>query len=294
MKIAKFLFTLSVIVFLPITLLSENQLESQANVVISEVMPRPLNGDEWIEITNIGNAPVNIVGWVIVDRMNAIGVITPQNDFRIHPEQYIVIARDIETLRLLNLSTNINALIVTNLPRLNDNGDLLQLYSPIDGLIDEIEYPAEASRVAGRSWERVNLKTSGMLYDNWGPCADLSGNTAARENSLQPPTRNKEMSIELSQNPFDPTIAQLEISFLSPIKSGRLTVDIFDSMGRRMKRLVSNVPCGANSPTLLWDGKGNDNAILPLGRYIIHSEIIDLSEGKTYSSRRSVVIARNR
>jgi len=51
---------------------------------------------------------------------------------------------------------------------------------------------------------------------------------------------------------------------------------VFDSRGRRVRRLASNLTLGT-SGTIKWDGVTDDNRRAPVGAYIIFIEVFTLN-----------------
>ncbi|MDP8228861.1 MAG: FlgD immunoglobulin-like domain containing protein, partial [Candidatus Electryoneaceae bacterium] len=147
-----------------------------------------------------------------------------------------------------------------------------------------------ATRIAGRSWERIDRNRSGNDPNNWGPTA--SGHTAGRVNSLKPVDQSVGLSVHTEPNPFNPYDGELAwIRFTLPVEVARLTVDIYDLHSRRIRRLTANAPAGTDQPLISWDGRDDRDRMMSIGRYIIVVEAIDLRGGETYIARCTVVSA---
>jgi hypothetical protein len=65
-------------------------------------------------------------------------------------------------------------------------------------------------------------------------------------------------------NPFNPST---EISFTLPI-SKKITVKVFDMMGKEVRSLVSNEDYAKGAHQLTWNGKDNNGKIVASGTYI--------------------------
>jgi hypothetical protein len=67
-------------------------------------------------------------------------------------------------------------------------------------------------------------------------------------------------------------------------------VTIFDAQGRPVKHLVKNALLSYEGKWT-WDGLGEQNQKLPIGTYIVYTEIFNLN-GKREQFKNTVVLAR--
>ena len=130
---------------------SETTLAPSQAVVINEYIPDPEGDDnapmpdgEWVELYNLGDAEVNVSGWVLYDSVDANELyITPENtntgDTIVPANGWLVVYRDGDG----DFS-------------LNQDADEVRLYDgyPVadSNLIDETSY---ASSTTGKSWARI-------------------------------------------------------------------------------------------------------------------------------------------
>ena len=263
-------------------------------LVISELMPRPSSGEEWIELYNEQDITIELTGCTVVDQAGNTGIITEEHRV-LAPGEFIVLVEDSATAVILNLDQGQRFLVIGRLPGLNDDGDRLSLMDISGYVIDRIAYGRDATRVAGRSWERIDLNRDGEDPDNWGPSAHPDGHTAGRLNSLQPVSHDSGLSIRVEPNPFSPDGDGNDditwIYFTLPVPQARISIDIFDQRGRQVRRLTANRPAGSNVPVMEWNGRDDKGKILPIGRYIVLLEAIDMAGGRTYKARCTVVLA---
>lgn len=103
----------------------------QANVIISEVLPYPETGDEWIELYNAGDQAVILSSWTLEDKLSTPSVLTN------FPH--------LETL----LPGTYLTVFVSN--KLNNSGDGVTFKDPTDQIIDTMSY---SSATQGLSWSR--------------------------------------------------------------------------------------------------------------------------------------------
>ncbi|MBX9784668.1 MAG: hypothetical protein K2X48_15375 [Chitinophagaceae bacterium] len=69
-----------------------------------------------------------------------------------------------------------------------------------------------------------------------------------------------------------------------------MNVTVFDASGRPVRALQRNALCGQTG-SFRWDGLDDKFAKLPLGPYVIFTEIFNL-EGKVKRFKNQVVVAR--
>lgn len=288
MNLYKMIFAFSIICYL---LASGN--ESSA-VVLSEIMPFPERTEEWIELYNNNPHSVDISKWEIQDeRANSCRF--PDSLQLVLPFSYVVIARDISTLLILSLDPTVTAFVPLHWAALNNDMDRLTLFDSSGNSRDIMLYGSEMSVSKGRSFERIYKSGDTNIRAKWGLCAAISGHTAGSKNSLQEVTYKESVSIWADPNPFSPdndgVEDQTDIHFELPSESSRITIEIFNLYGRSVRRLVSNIPAGTTSPTATWDGRDDSGRHLPIARYILVIESIDLSSGRTFAGKSTVVIA---
>ncbi len=260
-------------------------------VVINEIMPKPATGGEWIELYNETEEVANLKDWRIIDAVGNEALLI-SIDKEITQDEYLIIAEDSVTVDLLEIESFIQLIIPESWATLNNDGDRLRLVNEMGNTVDEIEYGSDAGKVDGRSWERINATVSGLHINNWGPCASLNGHTAGRQNSLIPVTRSGDASVKVDPNPFNPYQGEETcIYFNLPAVVSRVTVEVYNLAGRKVRLLASNIPAGSHSPSLKWNGRNDDGSLMLIGRYIIYVEAVDSRGGKVHSAKCTVVLA---
>lgn len=118
------------------------------NVVINEVMPKPLAGKDWVELYNVGCADVDLHGWMLVD---AAG-----NAKKWHGGTVIAAGA---------------YLVVFFGNKLNNGGDTLYLLNADGADVDSFSYKGSS---AGESWQRA--PGGGPWYTAPGAPSSGSGN----------------------------------------------------------------------------------------------------------------------
>ena len=99
----------------------------------------------------------------------------------------------------------------------------------------------------------------------------------------------------LAPNPFSPDgdgiDDQLSIEYMLPSRSVIMDILIFDSIGRKVRRLLTSASAGSEG-NFSWDGLDDRGRKLPIGIYIIYLEATSPSEGIVYTEKGVVVLAR--
>jgi len=81
------------------------------------------------------------------------------------------------------------------------------------------------------------------------------------------------------------------INFTLPVDVVRVTVEIFDLTGRKIRSLVKNIPAGSMNPSLEWNGRNDSNKLIVIGRYIVFMQAVDARNGKIHTAKCTVVVA---
>jgi len=259
-------------------------------VVINEIMPKPFVAGEWVELYNESADRVNLKGWSIIDAAGNEGLLDTVDIF-LSSGEFLIAAKDSETVVNLNLEPSIQILIPQGWFPMNNDGDRLTLRNEDRISVDEIVYSSIAGRVAGRSWERINPSAPGTDENNWGPCAEIAGHTAGKQNSIST-TPIAGASVKVDPNPFNPYQGEsAQIIFNLPVPTARITVEVYDVLGRKVRRIAGNIPAGPRSPDLYWNGRNDSGSLMPIGRYIIFIQAVDNRGGKVPTAKCTVVVA---
>ncbi len=254
--------------------------EVSAQVMINEVMARPVNGSEWVELYNRSSDAVHLSGWTLSD-------LRTTGQFKagavIDGGGYVIVAEDADAIGLQFPNLDVPILSLTRWPRLNNGGDGLILRDAMATLVDSIFYPAQESSI---SLERIDLTVAGD-QDNWLASQDPQGATPGAANSVQFADDIAELSVAVSPNPF---VDQVGITYRVPSPRLHANLWVFDRTGRRVASLLESVGSGSQR-VVNWDGSNDNGQILKPGIYIIYLEV-GTPEGKLFRTRKPVVLAR--
>lgn len=262
-------------------------------LVINEILYRPRPGYlEWVEVFNRGQYSLNINQWKFADARDT--VIIPAGSTLVEPGEYYLLAKDSVVIMQYGIPVE-KCFIVPGFPTLNNDADDVKLLSLSGRLIDRVTYSDSwmgRKTEAGVSLERINPTVSSQVAENWSASVDPGGSTPARKNSLFVEKTELISTLSFSPNPFSPDGDGYEdftlLQYKLPIQTGFMTVDIFDLLGRRVRRLADYIPVGQQG-SLLWDGKNGSGKVCRMGMYVVLIQIFQ-GERKLYKQYKNTVV----
>ena len=279
---------------------------SAVDLVINEILfnPRP-DGYDYVELYNKSNKVFDGSKIYIANR-NSSGVISSAIQlstlpFYIYPGDYIVITEDAESLQKNYLVKNPqNVLIVSSLPSFSDNkGDVIITNSQGE-IVDEVKYDKDwhfklIDNDEGVSLERIDPAGTSQDAADWHSAASTMGyGTPTYVNSQFKQTQTADATIEISPKIFSPDndghddISTIQYKVNEPGYVANIT--IFDAAGRPVRVLINNGTM-ALTGNWNWDGLNDKGTRLPIGTYIVYTEIFNL-QGKKKHFKSSIVLAR--
>jgi hypothetical protein len=274
--------------------------------IINEVLfnPKP-NAYDYVEFYNNSNKIFDAAKLYIANR-NSSGVVSSIKVLSvtpcyIFPGDYIVITEDADNLALNYLVKNPdNVLVVTSPPSFSDDeGDVITLNFQ-GTVVDEVKYKDDwhfklIDDDEGVALERIDPEGPSQNETNWHSAASTAGyGTPTYKNSQYKLLNAINASIEVAPNVFSPDndgfddIATIQYKIDAPGYVANIT--IFDAAGRPVRNLVRNGTL-ALSGYWNWDGLDDKAKKLPVGTYIIFTEIFNL-QGKKDKFKNTVVLAR--
>ena len=254
--------------------------EVSAQVVINEVMARPADGSEWIELYNHSPDAVHLSEWTLSD-LRTTGQFGAGSV--INGGGYAIVAQDANAIGLQYPNLDVPILSLTRWPRLNNGGDGLILRDATATLVDSIFYPAQATAI---SLERIDLTVAGD-QNNWLDSQDPRGATPGAANSVRFNNEVAEVSVVVEPNPF---VDHVAITYRVPSPRLHANLWVFDRTGRRVATLLESIESGSQR-VVNWDGSNDNGQILKPGIYVIYLEV-GTPEGELFRARKSVVMAR--
>jgi Lamin Tail Domain/Bacterial Ig-like domain len=274
--------------------------------IINEILFNPRsNAFDFIELYNNSNKIFDASKLYIANR-NSSGAVSSIKQlsvvpYYIFPGDYIVETEDAENLALNYLVKNSdNVLIISSPPSFSDDeGNVVALN--FQGIItDEVKYKDDwhfklLDDAEGVSLERIDPAAASQNESNWHSAASTSGYaTPTYKNSQYKLVDAINATIEIVPKIFSPDndgrddIATIQYAVTEPGYIANVTV--FDAAGRPVRYLVRNGTLGLTG-YWNWDGLNDKGLKLPVGSYVIFSEIFNL-RGKKQIFKKIVVLAR--
>lgn len=274
--------------------------------IINEILfnPKP-NAYDYIEFYNNSNKIFDASKLYIANR-NTSGVISSIKALSatpcyIFPGDYIVATEDAASLALNYLvKYSDNVLEVSTMPSFSDDeGDVIALNFQ-GNVVDEVKYKDDwhfklIDNDEGVSLERIDPAIASQNETNWHSAASTAGyGTPTYKNSQYKLLNAINATIDISPKVFSPDndghddIAAIQYKITDPGYVANIT--IFDAAGRPVRNLVHNGTLGL-SGYWNWDGLDDKGNKLPVGTYIIFTEIFNL-QGKKDKFKNTIVLAR--
>ena len=276
------------------------------DIVVNEILFNPKsNGTDYVEIYNRSNKIIDLKQIYTANR-NTAGVISnikqlSADNYLLFPQDFMVITEDAAIVKRDFITQNMDAFVtVASMPSFNDDeGDVIILNAQ-GNIIDELKYNEKwhfklIDNREGVALERIDYNTATQNEENWHSAATSVGyGTPTYKNSQYRLDLQVQGEIKLSPEIISPDndgmddFATIDYSFPSPGYVANIT--IFDANGRIVRYLQRNALCGIKG-NFRWDGLGDKFQKLPVGIYIIFTEVFNL-DGKKKQFKNTIVLAR--
>ena len=193
-----------------------------------------------------------------------------------------------------------NVLVVSSPPSFSDDEGTVVALNFQGNVVDEVKYKDDwhfklIDNAEGVSLERIDPAGPSQDETNWHSAASTAGyGTPTYKNSQYKLLNSINATIELTPKVFSPDndgrddIATIQYEVSEPGYIANIT--IFDAAGRPIRNLVRNGTLGLKG-YWNWDGLDDKGNKLPVGTYIIFTEIFNL-QGKKEKFKNTVVLAR--
>ncbi len=159
----------------------------QYDIVIDEIMADPtpqvgLPKNEWIELRNTSSFAISLQGWTIADISGQSGAMP---NFILQPDSFVIVCTGSAVTELAPFGKVIS---VTNFPSLDNDGDLISLFSATGKTIHAVQYTSEwyqneLKKNGGWTLEMVDTKNPCSGITNWKASNNVSGGTPGQKNS---------------------------------------------------------------------------------------------------------------
>ncbi len=274
--------------------------------IINEILFNPRSSAfDYVEFYNNSNKIFDASKLSIANR-NSSGVISSiralsATPYYIFPGDYIVVTEDAASLALNYLVMNPdNVFVLSSLPSFSDDeGDVIALNMQ-GNVVDEVVYKDDwqfklIDDPEGVALERIDPVGPSQDETNWHSAASTAGyGTPTYKNSQYKLLSGINASIEVTPKVFSPDNDGFNDIATIQYKVGTAgfvaNVTIFDGAGRPIRNLVQNGTMGLTG-YWNWDGLNDKGLKLPVGTYIIFTEIFNL-QGKKEHFKNVLVLAR--
>jgi flagellar hook assembly protein FlgD len=193
-----------------------------------------------------------------------------------------------------------NVLVLSSLPSFPDDKGNVVITNLQGSVVDEVSYSEKwhfglISDDEGVALERIDPNDSSQKQSNWHSAASTVGyGTPTYKNSQFKQTSAVNATVEVNQKVFSPdNDGQDDIAAIGyqVTESGYIAnITIFEANGRLVRYLVKNALLGLKG-SWNWDGLNENGQKLPVGTYIVYTEIFSL-QGKKKQFKNTVVLAR--
>jgi Lamin Tail Domain/Bacterial Ig-like domain len=283
-----------------------SEVADSLDIIINEVLfnPKP-NGTDFVEIYNRSNKIADLKQLYIANR-NSTGVISGfkqlfADSYLLFPGDFLVLTEDPALVKAQYIFQNPDAFIaVSSMPSYNDDeGDVIILNQQ-GKITDELKYSEKwhfklIDNREGVALERIDYNAATQQAENWHSAATSVGyGTPTYKNSQYRIDAGVQGEVTLTPEIVSPDndglddFATVGYSFAEQGYIANIT--IFDAAGRPVRYLQRNALCGVKG-SYRWDGLGDKSQALPVGIYIVYTEIFNL-KGKTKKFKNTIVLAK--
>ena len=272
---------------------------SRGSVLLSEFMPYPWDirtasssVAEYFEFYNSGENTIDLAGWTISDQNTAVRRSIPPGYF-LPPGEYFVIAGDSSVLNFPDLAPS-QTWITAKFPSLSNSEDAVYLYDPTGRSIDSLFYNSTWPIIQGIAMERISFDNSNRAM-NWRASVAAAGGTPGQPNSVILHEKLDKLGIKPTADVFSPDgdgiDDEIGIQYLLPFPSAKVTIEIYDLVGRLIYRLATNLETAA-SGVIYWDGASDYSPKARVGIYIVRCLANDIASAKSVEYITTLVLAR--
>lgn len=172
------------------------------DIVVNEIMYAPTDAtNEWFELYNKGNEPVNISNWKWRDLQGATLRTITTNNISIPPDGYIIVCQD--SVKFKDRFPGTTGTIIQSMgwSTLNNSGDDgVTLYNASNEKVDSVIYNSSWGGLGGFSLERKLADGISNDPNNWATSVAVDRATPNRVNSVTP----KDFDIALTRFAVEP------------------------------------------------------------------------------------------
>ena len=276
-----------------------------SDIIINEILfnPKP-NSIDYVEIYNRSHNVFNLKDIYIANRSsatNALGSLhqLTTDNILIFPADFFVISENGSVVKQNYLAKNPDNFIDVTMPSLPDDEGVFVLLNAQGKVADELHYSfkwhfALIDNEEGIALERIDYNKPTQSKNNWTSAASTAGfGTPSYQNSQFRTDISLQGEVAVTPKTFSPdndgfedyTFINIKISDPGYVAN----ITIFDASGKPVKDLAKNATL-ASTVSFRWDGLDDKFHKVPVGVYIVYTEVFNLN-GKKKSFKNIVVVA---
>lgn len=276
------------------------------DMVVNEILFNPKSGGfDFAEYYNRSNKIFD-ASKMFVANHNTAGAIAnvkkmSEQPCLVFPGDYITLTENRQYITTQFLVKNPDWLIqAPSLPSMNDDESFVIVLNFQGKIVDQVNYKDDwhfqlIDNPEGISLERIDYNGPSQNPANWHSAAFTAGyGTPTAQNSQYKTGDFGNGEITLSPKTFSPdndgTDDILTISYQLGERGYLANVTVFNASGKMVRQLRKNDLLGFKG-SWTWDGLNDKNEKLPMGIYVVWTEIFNL-QGKKKVFKNTVVLAR--
>lgn len=275
------------------------------DIIINEILFNPTSdGIDYVEIYNRSSKILNLKTLLLANRSSAGATANMRaltsTDRAMFPGEYLVLSEDETIVKRKFTAKNLSAFINIPMPSYPDDKGNVVLSDNGGLIIDELAYDdkwhfALINNSEGVALERIDPNAATQNKDNWHSAAkDVGYGTPTYQNSQFRLDLQVQGDVTVTPEAFSPDNDGnddfLTINYRFAETGYVMNITVYDAAGRAVKALQRNAICSQQG-NFRWDGLNDKLQQLPLGPYVIFTEIFNL-QGKVKRFKNQVVLAR--
>lgn len=274
------------------------------DVIINEVLfnPKP-NAVDYVEIYNRSSKIFDLKDMYIANRSSSTGVLGSlqqlgTESILLFPGDFFVISENGAIVKQSFIAKNPDNFIDVTMPSFPDDEGVVVLLNGQGVITDELHYSAKwhfalIDNEEGISLERVDYNKPTQDKNNWHSAASTAGfGTPSYQNSQYRVDVTGAGEIIISPKTFSPDNDGFDdyttINYQMTESGYVANITIFDAAGRPVKALAKNATL-ALTGSFRWDGLNDKFIKVPVGVYVIYTEVFNLN-GKKKAYKNTVVV----
>jgi hypothetical protein len=276
------------------------------DIVVNEILFNPApEGVDFVEIYNRSRKTVDLKDLYIANRSftgspGSLKQLSAEPYF-LYPGEYLVISENSATVKKQFHPKDPGTFLdINSMPAYPDDRGTVLLLNGSGKPVDEVGYSEKwhfklIHNFEGVSLERIDYNKPSQDPGNWHSASTNTGyGTPGYQNSQFMSGPMPDAVISLTPEIFSPDNDGfddvLTIQYKFPEPGYICNMRIYDINGRPVKYLIHNAVCGLTG-YFTWDGLDEKNMKLPVGIYMVISEVFNLN-GKTKRFKTGLVLAR--